>query len=238
MNSGDCDLVCSADDVFAIAGVTEAGAMSSERERIERIIAAEPAFLWGDDFARHLDNNRRPSATKLAYSVALKSGLISYSLHQQVIAAALACSQFDAGSYSHIVKIWLDRQRGRLAAAAGSVQSFLVLKGGFAHYDEVKDYLERIHQNGGEVRVLKGRDGRTEYVVSDLVSKGIVVRVHERSSPKIRLYICDEEYLYFVSLPERIFWGFNGSEPEVRSAALRVFEDTWASARVVRDSLA
>jgi hypothetical protein len=238
VDSGDVGLVCSSDDVFALAGITDAGVRRSERKRIEHLIAVEPAFLWGDGFARHRDNNKRRSAVKVAYSVALKSGLISYSLHQEVIAAALVSSQFDAGSYSHIVRVWLDRQWGRPAAAAGGIESFLVLKGGFAHYDEVKDSLERIHQNGGEVRVLKGKDGRTEYVVSDLVSKGIAVRVHERSSPKIRLYICDEEYLYFVSLPERIFWGFNGSEPEVRSAALRVFEDTWSSARVVRDSLA
>ena len=230
MKSDNSDLLCSADDVFALAGVTDDDIKSNERERIERLISAEPTFLWRNGFAEHLRGKERQASAHVAHSVALKSGLISDRGHREVIQEALKYSQFDVGPYSHMVSKWLDRHWAKLAATASGIASFFILKGEFGHYDEVKEHLYSIHRNGGDIKVLKGKDNRADYIANDLADKRIPVRVHERTSPNVRFYVCDDEYLYFVSLPNKEFCGFSGNNPDVRATIMRVFEETWTSA--------
>lgn len=87
-------------------------------------------------------------------------------------------------------------------------------KGEFEHYDEIKDYIYKVHKSGGDVKILKGRDNRASHVVENLNSKVIPVGVYDDIGPKIRLYICDYRYLFFVVAPGKVFIGFMGSDPK------------------------
>ncbi|MCH7922024.1 MAG: hypothetical protein IH975_03175 [Nitrospinae bacterium] len=231
MKGGFLKPLCTPDDVYNLAGVTDKNVKKRERSRIERLIEREPIFRWGDDYEQIIRGKEEQAGSQVAHSVAFKSGLISDELHAKAIEKALDTSEFFVGTYPQHVAKWLDRHWAKLATIGGGIVSLLwLMKGEFAHYEDVKDNLSRIHNEGGVVHVLKGRDDRTSLVVSDLHARGIPVRVHSAHTPKIRFYICDGEYFYFVSTPGRIFLGFMGSDPQTLEAIKLLFEREWNKA--------
>ena len=229
-NMDDSELLCTPDDVFNIIGTLDEDSRKRENSRIEQLIKNEPIFQ-GNGFKRKIKKRGPQAGQIIAHSVALKSGLITDELRFQLITEALKSSDFFKGTYAEIVRIWLNRNWPKIIAAGVAIAGVFVRKGEFSHYDEVKDHLYQIHEKGGEVKVIKGDDERTSLIVKDLHSKNIPVRIATSSEPKIRMYICNNEYLYFVSTPGRIFIGFKGSDQKTLELMKQNYERDWSSAK-------
>ena len=217
---------CTPGQVFALAGVTDSSTIQIEQERVQALLEQEPVFLWGDDFEKHIRKNPRQAASHVVHSVAVKSDLIEKDAHRVVVETALANSTLFVGTYADHVATWLDRNWGKLIAL-GSLAGALIMKGEFGHYEQVRDHLFRAHDAGVSLRILKGNDERAHWIKHDLESHGIPTRLHDAMIPKIRAYLFGDNYLYFVSLPGREFWGFFGDASETATRVRHLLEQRW-----------
>jgi hypothetical protein len=222
-------LFCRPQDIYDIANVTDQDIKDKNRSRISRLIKNEYRFLWGDDYEKKIARKRSQAAGRVALRVALKSSLISDPLVFESIQYLLDVDKCFIGTYRQQIGSFIQNNFSKTMGTAIGV--FYTLKGEFEHYDEVKDLLSTIHKNGGLVKIIKGRDANTFHVVHDLKTRGIPVRIREIDYPKIRLYICDEKYLFCFPVRKKKFIGFTGNCSKTLEVLKELFDREWDNAQ-------
>ena len=238
------DTLATADEVFSFARIPTAEQTDELRTFVEDAVCQWTVHEFGTNWKSDIQLEKLEHAARAVKALVTLDVFPMDEERRVRLQTMVRRAAFDARGSYQVVRHYLRRhlpealETGAIDAVkaiAEGIKVCLPAKGEFNHFDEIKDRLAVVREQGADVRVLKGADNRLDRVARELQGLGIPCRTWSPTKPAVRYYRVGASYLLLLSHGGGDYSFFGGLDAEAVAATKELFELDWQNATAAND---